>query len=102
MRDRKPYWKDHPAYVEHWLLAKTDHKSGKWEMFCVDYRTDHIDYQGGKCVEFYWNGDFQETFAWSPVTNPAEMLDQFIESWLEDEYDWGSPPDQDVPGKVVG
>jgi len=101
MRDAKPYWKNHPVYLEHFPLATLNHESGKWEMFCVDYKPS-LNYTGGKYFEFYWNGDHQNDLDWTPVSNPQEMLAQFIENWLETEYDWGSPPDQDVPGRVVG
>ena len=84
MRDRLPYWKDHPVYMEHFPLATLNHESGKWEMFCVDYKPGHIDYHGGKFVEFYWCGDHQESFDWDPVTNPKQMLEQFVDFWLDE------------------
>lgn len=84
MRDAKPYWTKHPAYVEHWLLASVDHESGKWEMFCVDYKSMQ-NYAGGKRVEFYWSGDNQWDLEWTPVTNPKEMLEQFIDHWLDED-----------------
>lgn len=95
MRDAKPYWNKpnreagDPVYLEHFPLAEVKHDSGKWEMFCVDYKPD-VHHTGGKFTEFYWNGDLQETFEWVPVTNPREMLEQFVEHWLETEYDWGN------------
>lgn len=101
MRDAKPYWTKHPAYLEHWPFATCAHESGNWEAFVVDYKRT-LDYSGGKFIEFYWNGDHQESISYSPMSNPSECLGQFIEMWLETEYDWGSPPDQDVPGRVVG
>lgn len=94
MRDGKPYWTNEntnrarasgaPQYVEHWLLAERgSEETGKWEMFCVDYKPD-ADHEGGKFVEFYWEGDFQETFPFQIGTKDfyKEQLDQFIEFWM--------------------
>lgn len=89
-RDGKPYWNKpnrdagDPIYVEHWLLAEHDSKeTGKWEMFCVDYKRD-IHHEGGKYLEFYWEGDFQETFPFEPVTNYKDQLLQFIDFWMDE------------------
>ena len=84
MTDRKPYWKDHPAYVAHEPLAALDHESGRWEAFCVNYRTGHQLYEGGTFLEFYWNGDHQESFPYTAVSNPKEQLEQFIDFWLDE------------------
>lgn len=96
MRDGKPYWTGEktnrarrdegaPHYLEHFLLAETNHASGKWEMYCVDYKPDQL-HEGGKFVEFYWDGDFQETFPFSIGTREfyKEQLDQFIEFWTDE------------------
>lgn len=85
MRDRKPYWKDHPAYHEHFHLFTLAHESGTWEMFCVDYMPG-LDYAGGKHTEFYWNGDFQESFPFTISTQAGyrEQLEQFIDFWLDE------------------
>jgi len=90
-RDAKPYWirgrtSDGGAarYIEHWLLAEHDsEETGKWEMFCVDYKPD-IHHEGGKWLEFYWEGDFQETIPYVPVTNAKFQLMQFIEFWMDE------------------
>lgn len=85
---RHPYWTDHPAYQEHWPFATMAHESGSWEAFVVDYkRTD--DYSGGKFIEFYWDGDHQESVSYSPIVNPAQCLAQFVDYWLMDPYDCG-------------
>lgn len=91
MRDAKPYWNKpnraagDPVYLEHFPLAETAHESGKWEMFCVDYKPD-IHHTGGKFTEYYWNGDFQESFPFEIMTKAGykEQLDQFIEFWTDE------------------
>lgn len=81
---REPYWTKYGSHVDHCLLAECTHSSGKWEMFVVSYSEGHQEHDGGnfRRVEFYWEGDFQESFPFIPVTNYREQLDQFIGFWL--------------------
>lgn len=83
LTNREPYWKKHVAYLDHALLAERDHSSGKWEMFVVSY-SESQNYDGGRYLEFYWEGDFQESFPFRPVVNYKEQLDQFIDFWLDE------------------
>lgn len=91
MRDGKPYWNKPnrdagaPIYLEHFPLAECNHATGKWESFCVDYKPD-IHHEGGRFVEFYWDGDFQESFPFSVGTKDfyKEQLEQFIEFWTDE------------------
>lgn len=78
------YWKDHPVFQQANLIASKKHESGDWECFEVVYKEGNINYHGGAFTEYYWNGDFQESFPASRVTNPDEQLDQFIEFWLDE------------------
>lgn len=84
MNTRKPYWEQHPQYRHHYPLAEIQHESGKWELFRVVYEPG-LNYQGGDYHEFYWEGDFQlDMPAKEFVTNPREMLEQFIDFWLDE------------------
>ena len=87
MHNKEPYWKDHPAYCAHYPLATINHESGKWELFRVTYKPC-LDYTGGDYNEIYWNGDLQADGnepGSSFVTNPKEMLQQFIDFWLDEQ-----------------
>jgi hypothetical protein len=84
------YWKDHPVYISHELLAEKKHGSGDWEMFVVDYKPGHQLYHGGKFVEFYWNGDYQESFDFENNSDHRKQLEMFIDFWLDGESGTGA------------
>jgi len=86
MNTRKPYWEKHPQYRHHYPLAEINHESGKWELFRVVYEPS-LDYVGGDYHEIYWQGDLQhddKLEMGERVTNPKEMLEQFIDFWLDE------------------
>lgn len=84
MSTENKYWKGHPAFVTAKLIASIEHDSGTWESFEVLYKDGGDLYHGGPWLEFYWNGDSQESLPFNQVTNPQEQLEQFIEFWLDD------------------
>lgn len=85
MNNREPYWKNHEAYCAHYPLATIQHEeSGKWELFRVTYKPTQ-NYEGGDFDEIYWQGDLQADMKCGigeHITNPKEMLQQFIDFWL--------------------
>lgn len=83
MGTENKYWKDHPAFIKADLIASKKHESGNWEAYMALYKPT-LDFHGGAYLEFYWNGDNQESFPFTQVTNPSEQLDQFIEFWLDE------------------
>lgn len=84
MHNREPYWIKHPAYCAHYPLAEIQHESGKWELFRVTYKPT-LDYSGGDFHEIYWQGDLQaDSKEHGFVTNPREMLEQFVDHWLDE------------------
>lgn len=85
MNNREPYWQKHPQYRHHYPLAAIQHESGKWELFRVVYEPSQL-YEGGDFHEIYWEGDLQVDMKESGgvITNPKEMLEQFIDFWLDE------------------
>jgi hypothetical protein len=85
MNTREPYWKKHEAYCAHYPLAEIQHESGKWELYRVTYKPTQ-NYDGGDFHEIYWQGDLQmdQNCMGEFVTNPKEMLEQFIDFWLDE------------------